>query len=785
MDAQMEGTRSMRHLPRLLSLTFAALLALPLAGHAYPRDDAAVVHIDVHSRAEIHRLDELGMDIMNVRDGVAEIAAVPSEIEVLRANGYIPRIIAERMIDTVTSLRLEGRGEYHDYSELTADMAAWAAAYPSITQLVSIGQSVYGRELWAMKITDNPTVEEFEPEVQWIGAHHGDETISVEVCYYMIDHLLANYGVDPDITWLVDEREIWIIPMLNPDGYENGSRYNGNGTDLNRNYICPCGCNAGSAMSEPETQAMAAFDIGRNAVTSLTFHSGALYVNYLWDYTYTATPDEAMLITISNGYSSYTGLPVTNGADWYIAHGTCQDWCYDQRGEIDTTIEVSMTKDPPESSIDPIVEDNIPAMLYQARMSGRGIRGLVTDGETGEPLYATISIPEIGKDVYTDPDVGDYHRMVESGTYTVTCEVEGYPIETVYNVSAGLDTFVVVNFEMEPPPRGMIAGYVTDQSMGPVEATVELTDISGYSAVADPATGYYEIPYIPVGLHTVRASAPGYRSETHTDVEVTDNTTSTENFSLVSPVFHDDFESGLSNWNGSWGTTTAYAKSPTHSMTDSPGGDYGNHAYTTTTLADPVDLTGHGEATLVFWHRYDTEAGYDNCYVEVSSNGGSSWTQVGSYSGLQSAMVEEEIDVSSWAGTGQFLVRFTLDSDGWITDDGWYVDDVQVFGDPTLSGVDDEPLVRSARVRNHPNPFNPVTTLTYSVPSAGPVSLEIYDVAGRLVTTLVEGDVESPGEHSVSWRGTDSLGHEVAGGVYFARLVTERGNASAKLVLLK
>jgi hypothetical protein len=664
-------------------------------------------------------------------------------------------------------------------------MAAWASAYPNITELISIGQSVYGRELWAMKITDNPSVEEFEPEIQWIGAHHGDETISSEVCYYMIDHLLTNYGTDPQVTWLVDEREIWIIPMFNPDGFESGSRYNGNGVDLNRGYLCPCGCNAGSAMAQPEHQALEAFNERMNPVTSLTFHSGAVYVNYLWDYTYSATPDEPMIITISDGYGDRSGLPVTNGADWYIVHGSCQDWCYDQRGEIDTTIEVSTTKDPPASSIDPIVDDNIPAMLYQARMSGKGIRGLVTDGDTGEPLSGTISIPEIGKDVYTDPDVGDYHRMVESGTYTVQCAVEGYPTQTVYNVSAGLDTFVVVNFEMEPPPRGTIAGTVTDDAMNPIEATVELTDLSGYSATTDPATGSYEIPHIPIGTHSVRVSAPGHRTEERTGIEVFDSTISTEDFTLLSPVFYDDFEGGLSSWNGSWGTTTAHANSPTHSMTDSPGGEYGNHAFTAVTLASPIDLTGHAEATLTFWHRHETEAGYDMCYVEVSDDGGSTWSQVGSFDGLQNDWVEEEIDVSAWAGTDGFLVRFTLDSDGWITGDGWYVDDVHVFGDPTLTGIDDELHVRNARVANHPNPFNPVTTLSYSVPGPGHASLAVYDVSGRLVRTLVDRRFERAGDHAVTWNGTDQGGRGVAGGVYFARLVTEAGEASSKLVLLK
>ncbi len=227
----------------VVAVVFAAALLAAVA-HAYPRDDAAVVTVDILSREDIHRLNELGMDIMSVRGGVAEIAAIPSEVDVLWANGFRPTVVLPRMIDAVTSLAREDRGEYHSYTELTADMAAWAAAYPSITQLISIGNSFEGRDLWALKISDNPGVQEFEPEIQWIGAHHGNEIMSVEVCYYMAEYLLENYGTDPQVTWLVNEREIWIIPMLNPDGHTAGSRYNAQGTDLNRNYLCPCGCNA-------------------------------------------------------------------------------------------------------------------------------------------------------------------------------------------------------------------------------------------------------------------------------------------------------------------------------------------------------------------------------------------------------------------------------------------------------------------------------------------------------------------------------------------------------------
>ncbi len=774
---------------RVWHLAFAALLFVsllfPVVSSAYPRDDAAVVEVEILSREDIHRLNDLGMDIMSVRDGVAEIAAIPGEIEILWANGYRPVVVVENMIADVHSLRLADRGEYHSYAELTADMAAWAASYPAITELVTIGQSVQGRELWAMKITDNPGIEEFEPEVQWIGAHHGDETISAEVCYYMIEHLLENYGVDPNITWIVNEREIWIIPMLNPDGYESGSRYNADGIDLNRDYYSPDGSNAGTCWRGAESRALRDFNVGMNPVTSLTFHSGAVYVNYLWDYTYDPTPDEPMIITISNVYGAYSGLPVTNGADWYIVKGSCQDWCYDVRGEIDTTIEVSTIKDPPASQITPIFDDNRDAMLHQARVSGRGIRGLVTDGDTGDPIYATISIPEIGKDVYTDPAVGDYHRMVESGTYTVICTAAEYPTQTVYNVSASLDTFVIVNFALEPPPRGTIAGYVYDESMSPLGgATVELTDIEGYSSVSAAGTGYYEINYIPVGTYDMKATRSGYTPATIDDVIVFDGATSSENFILATPTFFDDFESGLAAWTGAWGTTTSESYSPSTSMTDSPGGNYGNHANTTIALQSSVDLSEATTGLLSFWHKYDTEPEYDYCYVEVSTNGGSSWIEVASYDGYLGDWAEEQIDLASYVGTSTFKVRFRLDSDGYITEDGWYVDDVTISSDMPGTGVGDI-AVLPLSVSNYPNPFNPKTTVRFQIPAAGAVSVVVYDAAGRVVRTLLADQEREAGGHEIRWDGSDDAGRETAAGIYFVRIEAGGDFAASKLVLLK
>jgi hypothetical protein len=465
-------------------------------------------------------------------------------------------------------------------------------------------------------------------------------------------------------------------------------------------------------------------------------------------------------------------------------HGSCQDWCYDTRGEIDTTIELSNSYEPPPSQIDPIFYANRDAMLYQARMSGRGIRGVVTDAGTGDPLYATISIPEIGKDVYTDPAVGDYHRMVETGTYTVECSVFGYATQTVYNVTASLDTFVVINFAMELPDYGTIAGYVTDDDASPLEATVELTDLPGYDAVSDPVTGYYEMTNIPVGLHDLRASAPGYQTVEREGVLVEDNTTSSEDFVLAGPAFYDGFELGVGEWTGSWSLTTAHAHSPTHSLTESPGGDYGNNDYEVATLLSTVDLSTSESAELAFWHRYDTEPTYDFCYVEVSGDGGSSWDRIASYDGFLGDWTEVRIDLDGYLDSTAFKVRFVFDSDGWVTADGWYVDDVAIFASTDSSEIDDA-VASSLRVRNYPNPFRPKTSVHYDVPVRGTVDLAIYDVAGRRVRTLLKGEPHAPGTYGLPWDGRSDQGDPVAGGVYFARVEVAGETASAKMVLLK
>ena len=145
-----------------------------------------------------------------------------------------------------------GREGYHSYTEMTADVAAVAAAHPAIVSRFSIGRSYKGRDIWAVKVSDNVTIDEPEPEVMFDGGHHADEHMSTEMTLRILHWLVDGYGTDPRITSIVDSREIWIVFLVNPDGSEfdiKDGRFHhwrknrqptpgtsSIGTDLNRNY---------------------------------------------------------------------------------------------------------------------------------------------------------------------------------------------------------------------------------------------------------------------------------------------------------------------------------------------------------------------------------------------------------------------------------------------------------------------------------------------------------------------------------------------------------------------
>ncbi len=331
---------------------------------------------------------------------------------------------------------------YHNHAELTAVLQQVASDHSDIVRLISAGDSVDGRELWWLKITDNPDVEEDEPGFKYISTMHGDEVVGVEMCLELIHWLTDGYASNSRAQRLVDNVEIWIMPMMNPDGQARSQRYNASGVDLNRNFPDkdhdPTNTGEGRAI---ETQRIMTWQTQHTTVLSANFHGGAVLTNYPYDgnpssqSVYTATPDDDIFINLSLEYSEDNGpmyssssfsQGITNGADWYAISGGMQDWNYVWHGDMEVTVELSQQKWPAESTLDGYWSDNQESMISFLERALTGVRGVVTDADNGDPVAATLRIAGRDIDFYTDPEVGDYQRMLVAGSYTLEVDADGY-----------------------------------------------------------------------------------------------------------------------------------------------------------------------------------------------------------------------------------------------------------------------------------------------------------------------------------------------------------------------
>ncbi|HPK00581.1 MAG TPA: M14 family zinc carboxypeptidase [Candidatus Hydrogenedentes bacterium] len=423
-----------------------ALGAGPRTGDVY------VVEVPVSSADAAAELARREFNIASIRENRAEIYAVREELELLDALGYSWHVI-RRDGDGTKAL-----GEYNGYASVTAMLAAYAQAYPAITRLESVGQSVEGRELWVLYISDNPGIEEDEPEFKYIGTIHGDEPLGTEMCLHFIDLLLTGYGQIPRITDLVDNTSIAILPLLNPDGREAGTRMNANGVDLNRafpRYPFDYTGNQGdgeplqAAGRQPEVVRVMEWTAANRFVLSANFHTGALLVNYPYDEdgvpsgADAPTPDDALFQELARRYarenlpmwnSPYFADGISNGSAWYSIFGSMQDWNYRYMACNEVTIELSNTKWPPAGALPAFWDDNREAMLRYLEAVHLGVRGLVTDALTGQPLDARVTVQGNAQPVFTDPDVGDYHRTLLPGVYTITIRANGYYPQTFINL---------------------------------------------------------------------------------------------------------------------------------------------------------------------------------------------------------------------------------------------------------------------------------------------------------------------------------------------------------------
>lgn len=464
----------------ILLLSLLMLFTVILRSQPGWRNKEMEVKVDLPDRQAAQKLYDLHLngDIYpNRLDGgyepcgwIAVVYVIPPELEKIDRLGLHYEIVHEDMNAHFKDFWVN-RDAYHTYQQIIDLADSLSENFPLICHKYLFGTSIQGRQLAALKISDNVTDDGDEPEVLFDGGIHGDEIGGSENLIRFARDLCLAYGVDPYITDLIDHREIWLYLMVNPDGRANMTRENAAGIDLNRNwgYMWDAwdGCNA--PFTEPESRGLRECLYTLQPVVYTSYHSGTEFLAYPWSYRPNACPDEAHLHHLAQIYSTtsgYAGLPYEQGyTGMYPINGSSKDAAYGVMGAVSWTIEISNMKQPPASQIALYYNYNKPAMLAMIEEAGYGLAGTVTDAASGAPVTAIVFVDDYYP-AYTDPTAGDYHKYVLPGTYTVRVTANGYAPQTVSGVTVTAGGTTVTDFQLEPEESHTVYKLVACQIPG-------------------------------------------------------------------------------------------------------------------------------------------------------------------------------------------------------------------------------------------------------------------------------------------------------------------------------
>jgi hypothetical protein len=562
---------------------------------------------------------------------------------------------------TASNFGFGSMGGFYTLSEVVSKLDSMHILFPSLaSQKFSIGQSIEGRDIWGIKISDNPTQDENEAAVYYDALHHCREPLSMAVTINYMFWLLENYNTDPRVKYIIDNRELYFVPVVNPDGYvyneqtnPNGGglwrknrRNNGSGcygVDLNRNYSFEFGHNNSCASSDPcsntykgpnafsEPEVQATRDFIDSIQPSVAFSTHSTAGKYLMPYGFSTSPPQFDL------YSEWSSdfladndyiYGVTFEMLGYTSCGTTRDYLHSQ-GIYGWTPEIDGSGFwPAQNTIFSLVDENVFPLFYQAWIAGG---------------YADFQSHAVAGD------------LIPSGVLQIQVEVK--------NKGVGDSTY---NTAIEIIPSDTNVNVLNNnQNMGSLAARSKLS--TTFNLAVGPQFSadscQFEIRVYQDGVQSV-----------------------SETFSVLSGqktvLFSDDAENGLSNWtaagNGkSWGINGDDSYGGAFSFGDSDNGNTANGTQNYLTLQNQIIPNGGNNLWLTFAAKWSIEAGYDYARLKISTDGGLSWLNLKNYTASSDWNIQN-IDLSNYSVAQSILLRFEMDTDGGEIGDGFYFDDIEL-----------------------------------------------------------------------------------------------------------
>lgn len=423
---------------------------------------------------------------------------------------------------------------YHNFDSTAAELGRIAAQYPTLCRLDTIGFSTTNHwPLFCLKVSDHPDREEDEPHILYNGVHHACELIGDEICLYMAHDLLGRYDTSAQVRRWVDSNQIYIVPLVNPDGHEINMRNldtiwrknihnfhhdtvfdpDSDGVDLNRNYgfLWQTGdptlgsryYRGESAFSENETQAIRDLSLQERFMFDICWHSSIsssqgqeVYWPWRWGNSWCPDYPEIMRVAdtvaqrIINDAGDGSYAPVYGRSD---DGAVARNWLYYALGTFAYTIEVSTCYQPPGYRVDSICRRVLQGAYYLLdRAHGSSITGHVTDLATGLPLVAQVTVlqatssPDTIQPRRSDSLYGRYWHLLGSGTYTLQVSKSGYYPEQIDSIQVrpGIPTIVNVALSRNSGVQEEL----------PALASRLALDVGRQPCISQPVRISYEIP---------------------------------------------------------------------------------------------------------------------------------------------------------------------------------------------------------------------------------------------------------------------------------------------------